>query len=107
MWAEHRGIALTYHQYWNTVPELGQQWLANFDRFVARLADSIDQARADGTLPAGADSRKLAAAGMWMTEQLISVAITGADEKLSDREFVIEMLVNMWQGLLFGDGRSG
>jgi AcrR family transcriptional regulator len=105
-WTEHRGIALTYHQYWNTVPELGQQWLANLDRIVTRLAQSIDQARAHGTLPPGADSHQLAAAGMWMTEQLISVAITGADDKLSDREFVIETLVNMWQGLLFGHGRS-
>jgi AcrR family transcriptional regulator len=106
-WAAHPGIGLTYHQYWYSVPELKAQWSTNFDRFVVRVSETIDQARAQGTIPPGTESRKLAVAGMWMTEQLVSVSITGAAEELADREFVVRAVVNMWSGLFYGDGHSG
>ena len=103
LWEAHRGIGFTYHQYWHSVPELRDQWMSNFERFVASMAEALDGARARGTLPPGEDSHKLASAGMWMTEQLISVSLTGASKDLEDREFVLQSIVRMWIGLLFGD----
>lgn len=107
IWDEHKAIMLAYHQYWPTVPELREQYLAEIERYVVEVAEAIDQARGRGLLPEGEESRRLASAGLWASEQLISVSATDVVDELADREFVIRALVKVWAGLLLGGGWSG
>lgn len=104
MWTSHGAIARTTHQYWNSVPELGHQWLAAMERFTTGVAAAIDRAREAGVVPAGEDSRKIAAAGLWASEQLAFVVNTGSSVDLPDLESTYVSAMNMWTGLLYGGG---
>lgn len=105
LWRDNRAIAQTMHQYWYSVPEIGDQWLAAMDRFTAGVASELDRDREAGLAPPGADSRELAAAGLWATEQLLFVAGTDRSKDLPDEEAIFETLLTIWSGLLYG-GRS-
>jgi hypothetical protein len=92
------------HQYWNSVPEIGNQWLAAMERFTVGVAAELDRDRAAGLAPPGRDSRELAASALWATEQLLFVAGTGASRDLPDEDAIFETLITLWSGLLYGAG---
>lgn len=104
LWSAHGAVARMVHQYWSSVPEIGDQWLAVMERFTAAFAEAIDRARATGSLPPGTDSRKIAAAGLWASEQLGFVSDFGGSADLSDPESVFEAAADMWFGLLYRPG---
>ena len=52
--------------------------------------------------PAGADSQALAAALVWSAERSFHVAMTGRHPVLADRESVIEPLVQLFVGSIYG-----
>jgi AcrR family transcriptional regulator len=102
LWSSNRVIARVMHEYWNSVPEIGEQWLRAMERFTAAVAAELDRDRAAGLAPAGRDTRELAAAALWATEQLLFVAGTGASPDLRDEEAIFETLIALWSGLLYG-----
>jgi TetR/AcrR family transcriptional regulator, ethionamide resistance regulator len=104
LWSSNRVIARVMHEYWNSVPEIGEQWLRAMERFTAAVAAELDRDRAAGLARAGRDSRELAAAALWATEQLLFVAGTGASPDLRDEEAIFETLIALWSGLLYGRG---
>ena len=106
LWANNRVIAKVMHQYWNSVPEIGSQWLAAMERFTTGVAAELDRDRAAGLAPAGRDSRELAAAALWAAEQLLFVAGTGASPDLTSEEAILETVISMWTGLLYGRSPS-
>jgi TetR/AcrR family transcriptional regulator, ethionamide resistance regulator len=104
LWGTHGAIARTTHQYWASVPELGHQWLAAVERFTTEVAAAIDRARAAGTVPPGDDSRTIAAAGLWATEQLTFVVNSRSSVDLPDVRGGARAAMNLWTGLLYGEG---
>ena len=102
LWSRNRVIARVMHEYWNSVPEIGEQWLAAMERFTAAVAAELDRDRAAGLAEPGRDSRELAASALWATEQLLFVAGTGASPDLRNEEAIFETLIALWSGLLYG-----
>jgi AcrR family transcriptional regulator len=102
LWSSNRVIARVMHEYWNSVPEIGEQWLRAMERFTVAVAAELDRDRAAGLAPAGRDSRELAAAALWATEQLLFVAGTGSSPDLRNEEAIFETLIVLWSGLLYG-----
>jgi TetR/AcrR family transcriptional regulator, ethionamide resistance regulator len=102
MWLQHGAIGRTIHENWSSVPEVGDQYLAATERFTVGLAATIDHARATGVMPHGTDSRQVAAAALWASEQLIYVLHLGQSPDLPDFDSVLNLLTDLWSGLLFG-----
>jgi AcrR family transcriptional regulator len=101
LWSEHHALARALHEYWQAVPEIGDQWLTAIERFTVGVAAAIDRARAAGALPPGIDSRRAAAAGLWTGEQLMYVMRSGRSPEFPDLDAVYEAYVNAWAGLLY------
>ena len=102
MWRDNRALARLVHEYWHSVPEIGDQWLAAMDRFITGIATELDRDREAGLAPPGGESREIAAAALWSTEQLLFVAGTERAPDLASEEAISETLMAMWTGLLYG-----
>jgi AcrR family transcriptional regulator len=87
---------------WPAVPELRAIWLELHGNFTSRLARTIDEERAAGAAPPGADSRALAASLVWTAERSFHVAMTGADATLTGPESLTEPLVQVFVGTIYG-----
>ena len=102
VWHEHRFVLRATSEHWSDVPELRDLWTGIVRRFTDGVAGSIDRGRAAGDLPAGPDSRKLAASLLWASERVFYVAGLGADDVLPSEEEVVDVLAAMWTGALYG-----
>jgi AcrR family transcriptional regulator len=107
VWADHRPTLRATHEHWHAVPELRQRWLAVVERFTDAVAAQIDRERAAGAAPAGPNSRQLAAALLWSTDRCLYVAAVGADPDLPSEKDIIEPLISLWMGALYGGGQAG
>lgn len=102
VWGEHRLILRAVHEHWHSVPELRTLWLAIFDRFTGALAEQFDRERAAGLLSAQGDGETTAAMLLWATEGCLYVAGLGADPRFGDERSMVEPIVELWVGTLFG-----
>lgn len=102
LWSEHRAIFRTVHDHRHAVPELREQWLLATERFTDAVASELQREVAAGTAPAGIDIRQRAATVVWSTEHLLYVAGTRIDDDLPDERAILETLITMWVGTLFG-----
>jgi AcrR family transcriptional regulator len=105
LWRDHRAVARVMHQYWDSVPEIGDQWLAAVERFTAGVAAELDRDRAARLAPEGRDSRTLAAAALWATEQILFVAGTDKSTDIPGADATFDILIALWSGLLYGRTR--
>ena len=87
---------------WPSIPELQELWFQTLGALTGRLTDTIEQDRAAGIAPRGADAAGLAAALVWSAERAFHVAMTGHHSTLTDRESVIEPLVQLFVGSIYG-----
>lgn len=87
---------------WPAVPELRAIWFEVQGEATTRLAALIDRDRAAGLAPPGADSRALAASLVWTAERAFHVTITGAHPTLTGREQLLEPLVQLFVGSIYG-----
>ena len=101
-WTHHRPAMRAIHEHWNTTPELRALWLGVVNRFTDAVAAQIDRERDDGVAPAGLPSRRLAATLLWSTERCFYVAGTGLDPDMPSEEEMIEPLMAVWTGTLYG-----
>jgi AcrR family transcriptional regulator len=87
---------------WPAIPELRALWFETLGELGGRLAKTIERDRAAGIAPAGADSRALAAALAWSAERAFHVAMTGLHPTLIDADSVVEPLVQLFVGSIYG-----
>jgi AcrR family transcriptional regulator len=102
VWREHRNVLRATHEQWRAVPELQELWGGIVSRFVAGVSAGIERGRAAGALPAGPDSRQIAATLLWGTERCFYVAGLGADPDLPSEEEIVETLIHLWTGAVYG-----
>jgi AcrR family transcriptional regulator len=87
---------------WPSIPELRELWFQTLGVLTGRLTDAIKRDRADRIAPAGADAAALAASLVWTAERAFHVAMTGRHPTLVDGETVIEPLVQLFVGSIYG-----
>jgi TetR/AcrR family transcriptional regulator, ethionamide resistance regulator len=87
---------------WPGVSELREIWFAMLADATARLGATIERDRAAGVAPPGADSEALAASLMWSAERTFHVAMTGEHAVLVDPETLVEPLVALFVGAIYG-----
>lgn len=87
---------------WPHDEQLRDLWFAMIGAVTAGTAKVIRGARRSGQAPAGADARGLAACLMWGYERVLHVALVGDAAGLADPDAIVEPLVQMMVGGLFG-----
>ena len=102
VWAAHRPALGAVMEHWHAVPELSELWLGVVQRFSTAVAAEIDRERKAGIAPPGPDSKQVAAALIWGTERCLYVAGLGVDENLPREEDVVDPLMTLWLGGLYG-----
>jgi TetR/AcrR family transcriptional regulator, ethionamide resistance regulator len=108
VWSAHRAPLRAVMEHWNAVPELRTLWLDVVNRFASGLAVGIDREREAGLAANGLDSRMLGSALIWATERCFHVAGLGVDRDLPSEEEIVEPLLALWLGTIYGaNGGSG
>jgi AcrR family transcriptional regulator len=107
LWRRHRVVFRATHDHWHAVPELGAQWLRVVERFTDAIATELQREIDAGSAPVGIDTRQRAAAVLWATEHLLYVAGMGVDGDLPDEDAILEILMTMWTGTLYGPAPRG
>lgn len=102
LWSEHISVFRATHDHRHAVAELKREWLRVTEQFTDAVAAEIDREIAAGEAPAGRDTRQLAAALVWSTEHLLYVAGSGDDDDLPGEERIIDTLVQLWVGTIYG-----
>jgi AcrR family transcriptional regulator len=87
---------------WPAVPELRAIWFEMLGRVTKRLAQTIERDRAAGIAPAGADSEALAASLIWSAERAFHIAMTGRHPTLVHERSLVEPLVQLFVGSIYG-----
>jgi hypothetical protein len=91
---------------WSAEAELTALWLDAIRRFASELASGIDRDRTAGLAPPGVDAHRLGTALIWGTERCLHIAGLGVDGALSNEEAIVEPLLAMWLGAIYGPSRS-
>jgi AcrR family transcriptional regulator len=100
--ARYAPLLVAVAEEWPAVPELRSIWFQTHGQLTARLAQTIERDRAAGIAPAGAGSEALAASLIWTTERAFHVAMTGRHPTLGDQGTLIEPLVQLFVGSIYG-----
>ena len=100
--SRHARLLVTVAEEWPAVPELRTIWFDMLGDATSRLAETIERERAAGAAPPGADSRALAASLVWTAERSFHVAMTGADRTLSGPGSLLDPLVQLFVGAIYG-----
>jgi AcrR family transcriptional regulator len=104
--ARHARVIIAVAEEWPAVPELRAIWFELLGDATSRLAETIDREREAGAAPPGADSRALAASLVWTVERSFHVAMTGAHPTLADPDSLVEPLVQLFVGTIYGRAAS-
>ena len=107
LWRRHRVVFGAVHEHWHAVPQLRDQWLRFVELFTDAMAIELEREIEAGTAPAGIDTRQRAACVLWATEHLLYIASTDADADLPDEDAILETLMAMWIGTLYGPVNGG
>ena len=105
--ARHRALLVATIEEWPAVPALRRMWFETMDAMTEQLATIIQADRAAGIAPPGADARALAAALAWGAERSVHVAMSGLHPVLSDTDALVEPLVQLYVGTIYGRPLSG
>ncbi|HEY3725622.1 MAG TPA: TetR/AcrR family transcriptional regulator [Solirubrobacteraceae bacterium] len=102
----HRSLLVAVMEEWPAVPELRRIWFELLGSITAELAALIASDRAAGIAPAGADAEPLAASLVWGTERAFHIAVTGRHPTLVDERAIVEPLVQLYVGTIYGQAVS-
>ena len=100
--SRHAWLLVAVAEEWPAVPELRSVWLEMLGNLTERLASAIERDREAGIAPPGADADALAASLVWTAERAFHVAMTGVHPILVDARSVIEPLVQLFVGTIYG-----
>jgi TetR/AcrR family transcriptional regulator, ethionamide resistance regulator len=103
----HGALLRTVSEEWPHDAELRQLWLEMLEALTAGTAKVIRGARERGQAPDGADARTLAACLMWGHERVLHVALVGEARGLPRPDSIVEPLVQMVVGGLWGRAPAG
>jgi AcrR family transcriptional regulator len=95
-------LVVAVSEEWPAIPQLRAIWFAMLGDFTARLARLIEHERAAGLAPAGADAQALAASLVWTAERSFHVTATGQHPTLRDAGVLVEPLVQLFVGTIYG-----
>jgi AcrR family transcriptional regulator len=98
----HGALLRTVSEEWPHDSEIRTLWFETLETVTAGTARVIRSARASGQAPGGADPRALAACLMWGYERVLHVALVGDAVGLPDPDAIVEPLVAMMMGGLYG-----
>ena len=107
LWRRHRVVFRATHENWHAVPELRDQWLEMVERFTDAIATELEREIAAGAAPKGIDARQRAAGVLWATEHLLYIAGTAVDDDLPSEDAILETLIAIWIGALYGAPEGG
>jgi len=100
--SRHAALLLAASEEWPAVPELREIWFAILADATSRLAATIERDRAAGIAPAGAGAEALAASLIWSAERAFHVAVAGAHPAMGDPIALVEPLVQLFVGSIYG-----
>lgn len=100
--SRYSGLILAVTEEWPAVPGLRAIWFSMLGDITGGLARTIERDRAAGIAPAGADSESLAAALAWSAERAFHVVMTGEHPTLDDVDDLIEPLLQLYVGAIYG-----
>jgi len=98
----HGALLRAISEEWPHDEELRDLWFAMIGAVTAGTSNVIRGARRNGQAPAGADAPGLAACLMWGYERVLHVALIGDAAGLPGPDAIVEPLVQMMVGGLFG-----
>jgi TetR/AcrR family transcriptional regulator, ethionamide resistance regulator len=102
VWDQHRAVLRATVENWHAFPELEALWLDMIGGLSEAVATEIEEERSAGRAPAGTDAQALAAALAWTTERCLYVVGLDIDRTVSDREPMLEALVQIWMHAIYG-----
>jgi len=105
--ARYRPLLVATIEEWPAVPALRRVWFAVIDAMTAELASLIEADRGAGLAPPGAPAQALAASLAWGAERSFHVAMTGHHTTLVDADALIEPLVQLYVGTIYGRPLQG
>ncbi len=100
--ARYAPLLVAVSEEWPAVAELRELWVAMLADATGRLGATIQRDRDAGIAPPGADSEALAASLVWSAERTFHVAMTGAHPVLVDQQALVEPLVTLFVGSIYG-----
>jgi AcrR family transcriptional regulator len=100
--AQYRPLLVATIEEWPAVPALRRVWFAVIDAMTAELASLIKADRTAGLAPPGAPAEALAASLAWGAERSFHVAMTGHHATLVNADALIEPLVQLYVGTIYG-----
>jgi AcrR family transcriptional regulator len=103
----HGALLRAVCEEWPHDEELRELWFAMLGAVSSGTARVIRSARESGQAPDGAEARALAACLMWGYERVLHVALVGDAESLPDPDAIVEPLVQMMAGGLYGRPPAG
>jgi AcrR family transcriptional regulator len=92
---------------WPAIAELHAIWFQMLGDFTARLARLIERERAAGVAPPGADGQALAASLVWTAERSFHVAAGGDHPTLVNPGVLVDPLVQLFVGSIYGRAVQG
>jgi AcrR family transcriptional regulator len=98
----HGALLRAVSEEWPHDEELRRLWFDHMETVTAGTARAIRSARRRGEAPPGADPEALAACLMWGYERVLHVALVGDAPGLPDPDAIVEPLVQMMAGGLYG-----
>jgi AcrR family transcriptional regulator len=103
----HGALLRAVSEEWPHDDELRALWFALLGTVTAGTAKVLRAARHTGQAPTGADAQALAACLMWGHERAMHIALTGGAAGISDPDAIVEPLVQMMIGGLYGRPLTG
>jgi TetR/AcrR family transcriptional regulator, ethionamide resistance regulator len=98
----HGALLRAVSEEWPHDDELRGLWFEQMETVTLGTAKAIRGARRRGEAPPGADPEALAACLMWGYERVLHVALVGEAPALPDPDAIVEPLVQMMAGGLYG-----
>ena len=105
--ARYRPLLVATIEEWPAVPALRRVWFAVIDAMTAELASLIATDRAAGLAPPGAPAEALAASLAWGAERSFHIAMTGHHATLVNADALLEPLVQLYVGTIYGRPLQG
>lgn len=105
--AQYRPLLVAAMEEWPAVPGLRRAWFQIMDEMTRQLTRLIDSERAAGLAPPGARSDTLAATLAWGAERVFQVAMSGHHDVLDGSDTLLEPLVQLYVGTIYGRPLSG
>ena len=100
--SRHAPLLVAVAEEWPAIPELRAVWFEMLGNLTERLGRAIERDRDAGIAPPGAGADALAASLVWTAERAFHVAMIGVHPILADPPSVIEPLVQLFVGTIYG-----